>query len=369
MKRKKEKLSVSLLKNLILLLIGISFVISTFIVISKFLIPSQLIITNENILMKDIYNRYLYQITLLLVVNMLLCSFLIIIYAVITTKMIKRPLRQIDEALNNIIDGNYEQKLEINGASEFVVVNNTINYLTEKLKNVSEEKTKLENSKNAMLLDLSHDIKTPITSIRGFSQALYDGMIKDEAQKIRYYKNILDKSERVAELVDDLFEFVRMDSSQYILKLESVDINEYIRQIVLSYYDEIEEKEFELEVNIKEEPVIVKIDVKIYKRVIINLIENALKYNPKGTKIRVEVRNTSKYVVVEVGDNGIGIEKTIRNKIFDAFVRVDTSRTSSGGSGLGLAIAHKIVENHGGEIALLNGRGKEKTIFHIKICK
>ena len=220
-----------------------------------------------------------------------------------------------------------------------------------------------------MLLDLSHDIRTPITSIKGFSQALYEGMIDDENKKMRYYKTIYTKSERVAELVNDLFEFVRMDKIQYTIKLENIDICEYIRQIVLSYYDEIQNKGFELIINIPEEPIMLKVDIKLFKRVIVNLIENSLKYNSEGTKLRIEVRDANKFVVIEIADNGIGIEESIRDKIFDAFVRADKSRKSTGGSGLGLSIAKKIVENHGGEIKLLNPRGEENTVFYIRMYK
>ena len=220
-----------------------------------------------------------------------------------------------------------------------------------------------------MLLDLSHDIKTPITSIKGFSQALYEGMVNDENKKIRYYKAIYTKSERVSELVDDLFEFVRLDKVKYTIKLENIDICEYIRQIVLSYYDEIENKGFELLINIPDEPIMLKIDTKLFKRVIVNLIENSLKYNIKGTKLRIEVRDFSKFVAIEIADNGIGIEESIADNVFEAFVRADKSRKSTGGSGLGLSIAKKIVESHGGQISLLRSTKDEKTIFCIKMYK
>ena len=305
----------------------------------------------------------------IIIIVLLLAVVCVMIYSFYTTRKIKRPLDNINRALSKIIDGNYDEKIDENNVLEFKVISDTINYLTQKLKDSNEENRRLEESKNKMLLDLSHDIRTPITSIKGFSQALYEGMIDDENKKMRYYKTIYTKSERVAELVNDLFEFVRMDKIQYTIKLENIDICEYIRQIVLSYYDEIQNKGFELIINIPEEPIMFKVDIKLFKRVIVNLIENSLKYNSEGTKLRIEVRDANKFVVIEIADNGIGIEESIRDKIFDAFVRADKSRKSTGGSGLGLSIAKKIVENHGGEIKLLNPRGEENTVFYIRMYK
>ena len=110
-----------------------------------------------------------------------------------------------------------------------------------------------------------------------------------------------------------------------------------------------------------------KTDIKLFKRLINNLVENAIKYNNKGTTLRIKLRDIGKYIIIEVADNGVGIGEKVRNKIFDAFVRGDESRKSDGGSGLGLSIAKKIVQNLKGEISLLPSSNKEKTIFYIKL--
>lgn len=305
------------------------------------------------------------------VIGILLALYIICIigYSIWTAKKIKKPLNKIDKALGKIIDGDYSEKLNIVGVEEFVTVSNTINYLIDRLKGTEEENIKLMESKNKMLLDLSHDIKTPITSIRGFSAALYEGIVADEEQKRRYYETIYNKSERVAELVDDLFEFVKMDNVKYTLKLDTIDICEYLRQVIVSYFDEINEKKFILEINIPDEPLMLKIDSKIFKRVFVNLIENSLKYNPAGTKLMFEIRDAGRYVAIEISDDGVGIPGEIRGKIFDAFVRGDKSRVSDGGTGLGLSIAQKIVGTHGGEITLLNPTDDKKTIFYITMFK
>ena len=193
------------------------------------------------------------------------------------------------------------------------------------LKQVEENK-KLEESKTRMLIDLSHDIKTPITTIRGFSAALYENLIEEEEQRKRYYKTIYNKSEKVGELVDDLFEFVELESVQYKLKLEVVDICEFLRQLIAEYFDEISEREFDLVVNIPEIVIELKIDKRLFKRVISNLIDNSLKYNPPGTRLKIELRELGRSIVIEVSDNGVGIPDDIKDTLFDPFVRGDSSR-------------------------------------------
>ncbi len=293
----------------------------------------------------------------------------IILYSMWTTKRIKKPLEKIDKALGKVIDGDYDKKLTLTGQKEFIVISDTINYLIEKLKRSKEENAKLEESKTRMLMDLSHDIKTPITTIRGFSAALYEGLIEDEDKKRRYYKTIYNKSEHVGELVDELFEFVKLQNTQNILQIEEVDICEFMRQIVVNFVDELEEKKFDLEVNIPDDIIKLKIDCRLFKRAISNLIQNAIKYNPEKTRLRVEIREFKTYVVIEIADTGIGIPDNIKDNLFEAFVRGDKSRSSDGGSGLGLAIASKIIQNHGGTIEVFKGKGEEKTVFYIKIYK
>ena len=304
-----------------------------------------------------------------IVVALILFIISVCLYGVWTAQRIKNPLKKINDALGKITEGDYEEKLKLDQAKEFVLISNTINFLIDKLKASNEENKKLEESKTRMLIDLSHDIKTPITTIRGFSAALNEGLIEDSDQIKRYHKTIYKKSERVAELVDDLFEFIKMDSTDYRLKLEKVDICEFLRKIVVDYIDELEDKKFDLVVNIPENIVFLNIDIRLFRRVITNLIENSIKYNVDGTRLRVELEESIEFISIEIADNGIGIPDSVIDKLFDPFVRGDESRKSDGGSGLCLAIAKKIVENHSGKISLLDKNEIENTIFYIRIPK
>ena len=138
---------------------------------------------------------------------------------------------------------------------------------------------------------------------------------------------------------------------------------------MLKYFDEISEREFDLVVNIPEIVIELKIDKRLFKRVISNLIDNSLKYNPPGTRLKIELRELGRSIVIEVSDNGVGIPDDIKDTLFDPFVRGDSSRKSDGGSGLGLSIAKKIVENHNGEISIVKRKNDDKTIFYIRMNK
>lgn len=313
------------------------------------------------------YGKHYYHLYFKVYVSIIFLSIIIIfIYSIWTTRKIKKPLEEIDKSLMDIVNGDYNTRLDLYGEVEFEIVRDTINFLIDKLKASEEENKKLTESKNRMMLDLSHDIKTPITTIQGFSAALSGGLIESDEKRENYYKTIYDKSKRVAELVDDLFYFAQLQENKYVLKLEKVDLSEFLRQIILEFIEELDNKGIDLEVNIPEESIFYSIDSKLFKRVIYNIIENAIKYNESGTRLRIELMKKGEGIVIEVADNGMGIPCELCDKIFEPFVRGDKSRKSDGGTGLGLSIAKKIVESHGGSIRLIRG-DIEKTIFIIEI--
>ena len=132
------------------------------------------------------------------------------------------------------------------------------------------------------------------------------------------------------------------------------------------YIDEFEERGFEVEINIPEEEIFFEIEVNLFKRAIINIIENALKYNDDKTKMRIEIRDIGKYIIIEIADDGVGIKDEIKESVFDEFVRGDESRKSDGGTGLGLSIADKVIKKHNGTIELKSNIN-EKTVFYIKL--
>jgi signal transduction histidine kinase len=228
---------------------------------------------------------------------------------------------------------------------------------------------KLEQSRQRMLIDISHDLKTPITTISGYAKAIAEGVVEDEEKKNRYLQTIYRKSMRVSSMINDLFEFSKMDVYDPVYHYEKVELVEFLRSILVEHYQQIEEKGLVLDFVEIDQVIYLKIDKKAMARVISNLITNAIQYNPSGTTIRVELIPTLKNVTIEVGDNGNGIPDELADKIFEPFVRGDMNRSRDDGTGLGLAISKRIVEIHGGHIFLQRNVKYEKTIFQVVLEK
>lgn len=228
-----------------------------------------------------------------------------------------------------------------------------------------EAQREYERKRNLMLSDIAHDLRTPITTIAGYSKALNDGMVTDEEKKAEYLEAIEQKSERMNDLINLLFEYVKMDSDTYGLCKENIDIAEALRKNAAMLYSDVEDKGMELIVEIPEEPCMVEADELQFSRVIVNIINNSLRHNESGTEIMLELKADEKQIVIS--DNGALIDETVAIHIFEPFVVGDKSRRTKGGSGLGLSIAKKIVNMHGWEISLVQNECGYKKAFIINI--
>lgn len=239
--------------------------------------------------------------------------------------------------------------------------------LNEVLKRLIGEKEQLEESKKRMLADLSHDLKTPMTTIQGYSKALYEEFVEDEEQKKRYLKYIHDKSVRVTTLIDELFMFSKLETPDSQLNKEKKDLCEFYREVIVEYYQLFSEKNMELNIDIPTTKLIYEFDSKLLYRAISNLLENAAKYNPEQTTVFISLTKRANCIALEIGDDGTGIKDDLTNTLFDPFVRGDKSRKNDGGSGLGLAITKKIIEKHEGKIILDTKPVRGKTNFIIEL--
>ena len=224
-----------------------------------------------------------------------------------------------------------------------------------------------EKKRNLMLSDIAHDLRTPITTIAGYSKALNDDMVVSEEKKKEYLQAIENKSARMSDLINLLFDYVRLDSEHYGLRKEEIDLPELLRTIAASIYSDIEEKGMEFEISIPEEVHMVTLDRVQFSRVIVNLINNAIKHNEAGTTIALEMKKEKGCVQIRVSDNGSLIPAFLADHIFEPFAMGDASRNSQSGSGLGLSIAKKIVEMHGWTLELKQYYEEYRKSFVIKI--
>lgn len=230
-----------------------------------------------------------------------------------------------------------------------------------------EIRLKYERARNLMLSDIAHDLRTPITTIAGYSKALNDGLITSDDKRKEYLDAIENKAGRMSDLITLLFEYVRLDSDNFSLKKSRVDITELLRENAALLYADVEEKGMSFEIDIPELPYEIELDKLQFSRVITNLINNALKHNDAGTVIGLKLSKTQNEIQISISDNGNMISPMIADHIFEPFVVADASRESKGGSGLGLSIAKKIVEMHGWSIELKQYYEEYKKSFVIKI--
>lgn len=223
--------------------------------------------------------------------------------------------------------------------------------VTKKVNELREEERQQQlaytRRRNLLLSDIAHDIKTPITTICGYSKALSEGVVEEERRQ-EYLNAVYAKSMRVSDLITLLFEYVKLESEGYALHREKGDLAELVRANTALLYSDFEDKGIELIIEVPEEPVSYEMDKVQMGRAVTNLLTNAVRYGREGG--RVLVRLTDSELIV--ADDGPEIEPEFAEHIFEPFTRADKARTTQGGSGLGLSITAKIVEMHGGELKL-----------------
>ena len=236
-----------------------------------------------------------------------------------------------------------------------------------RLKESEKLRIKSENEKQKMLADISHDLKTPITVIQGYSKAIADGVVPREDEK-KYLEAIKAKSENLSELINTFYEYSKLEHPEFSLSKETSDICEYFREYLALKYEELDLAGFLMEIDIPDESLNYCFDRIQLKRVFENIISNSVKSNKKGTTIFASLSIVDSIIVIRLGDDGIGIPDSLRSNIFEPFVVGNESRTSGQGTGLGLSIAKLIVEAHEGKISLLDSdKVCGRTMFEITL--
>ena len=208
----------------------------------------------------------------------------------------------------------------------------------------------LDEGRQKLIADISHDLKTPITVIAGYIDAICDGKVPPEEQT-RYLRAIQSKAEALTELVNAFHEYSKVEHPEFILHPERTDLCEFLREYLAVKYEEIDLAGFSLEISIPERAIFCQLDPLQFRRVLDNLLSNALRHNRLGTVLFLDVDVEKSFALVRVADNGSGIPPERIPYIFEPFV-VGSDARSGTGSGLGLAITRRIMEKHGGTISL-----------------
>lgn len=231
------------------------------------------------------------------------------------------------------------------------------------------ELKKLEQMRKDFVANVSHELKTPITSIKGFSETLLDGAMKDQKALEAFLSIILKESNRLQSLIQDLLDLSKIEKQGFKLSVTELDLHEQISDVLAMLKGKMEEKKINLDFNTSNSGISIEGDPDRLKQVFINIINNAINYTPNGGNISIMILNQQRHVAVLVKDTGIGIEKDEIPRIFERFYRVDKARTrNSGGTGLGLAIVKHIIEAHKGSIEVNSEIGKG-TVFTVRLHK
>lgn len=310
----------------------------------------------DKVIISNVNSRESLIIFLLILVDVFAVSFYIF-------RKIKRPLDSLIDGMKRVEQGEEQVELSMQTEREFVEIGQAFNRMTEQLHIQKAENEKMAKNRQKMLLELSHDIKTPVATIKSCACALLEGMVPEE-ELLRYYRAIALKAERVNTMSEDFFTMLKMESADYRLELKEVNLAEFTRRICAEYYGEITEAGFNFEIDIPEEPILIQGDEKQLTRVIGNLLTNAKKYNQDGKEIQILLKKQEN-ITLQIKDDGSEIAPQIQATMFTAFVRGESARNSMGGTGLGLAIARAVMEKHGGSISYKREDGW--NVFELKI--
>ncbi|MBC6003210.1 GHKL domain-containing protein [Paeniclostridium sp. NSJ-45] len=287
------------------------------------------------------------------------------IYILITYKKSKNIVSLI-ESVEIMANGNLEHVIDVNDSGNIKSLADNINNIVSQLRNITIEERMAQQTKTDLITNVSHDLRTPLTSIIGYLSLIEDDKYKDEVQ-LRYYTSIAyEKSNTLKILIDDLFDLTKMQNNT--MKLNKVKINlvELIGQIVSHFEYQFKEAHMEGRLNFSEDKCIIEADPIKLVRAFENLITNAMKYGKDGYYIDIVTEKKGEMAIVKVINYGEPIPVLDLPHIFDRFYRVEKSRNrDDGGSGLGLAITKNIIEIHGGEISVTSD--SNETVFEVKL--
>ncbi len=275
---------------------------------------------------------------------------------------------KISSAMQSISEGDLNTYVDVVGDDEFSAMAENLNKMVEDIRNLMDREREAERTKNELITNIAHDLRTPLTSIIGYLELLRGNaslQLPPELEK-KYIDIAYTKSKRLEKLIEDLFGFTKMTYGKMAMKVAQVDIIKLLSQLLEEFYPSFAEKNLTYELSSNVPAQVITADGNLLARLFDNLINNAIKYGADGKRILVKVHAEEEIVTVSVVNYGRVIPEQELPLIFNKFYRVEQSRsTSTGGTGLGLAIAKNIVEMHGGSIQVSSDL--QGTVFTVKL--
>ena len=276
-----------------------------------------------------------------------LCAFLLL--GIFSASVIL-PLRKISRAAGEYVAGNFDHKIDVHS-------NDEIGYLAASLSYMANELNTLEEDQRKFVSNVSHDFRSPLTSIKGYVEAMLDGTIPVEMQE-KYLNIILFETERLTDLTQDLLTLNEFDTKNMLLNKEVFDIHEMIKNVAASFEGTCTQKKISIEVIFPPKKLTVNGDKRKIQQVLYNLLDNAIKFSDSDSVVTIETTERGEKIYTSVKDDGIGIPRTSLNKIWERFYKSDLSRgKDKKGTGLGLAIVKEAIQAHGENISVVSTEG------------
>jgi len=286
------------------------------------------------------------------------------IAGLLLSRALTRPIQQLTLAADEVARGDLERQVPVRSDDEIGRLGQAFNRMVAQLRAIEQMRTDF-------VSNVSHELRTPLTAVKGLVETLRDGAVDDREVRDRFLATIEDETDRLIRLVNDLLVLSKADSQALRLKREALDVQELIERSLNKLAPQLESKGILVEVSAADGPRSVLADADRIEQVLVNLLDNAIKYSAEGGRITVAVSEspTPEMVGLAVRDEGVGIPAGDLPRVFERFYRVDRARArDGGGSGLGLSIAKAIVEAHGGEITLESEEGRGTTVRFTLPC-
>lgn len=313
--------------------------------------------------------RHIYLLMVLCAVGILVFAGIVLVFWIYRTLLF--PLSRLKEATNKIRDGNLDFTLEVDSDDEIGQLCQDFEEMRIRLKESAEEKIRDDRESKMLISNISHDLRTPLTAIKGYVEGIRDGVASSPEKLDKYLRTIYNKTNDMDRLIDELTLYSKIDTNRIPYNFAKIHVNDYFGDCVEEVGLDMEARGigFSYHTDVADDVCVIA-DPEQMKRVINNIIGNSLKYLDKTPgKISIDIRDEGDFILTTIADNGAGIAAADLPKIFDRFYRTDASRNSSrGGSGIGLSIVRKIIEDHGGRI-WATSREHEGTEMHFELRK
>lgn len=281
------------------------------------------------------------------------CSMELLVCLILSASLyraVSEPLKDLRSAAETIAEGNLSFEVLSCEDQEINDLCISFDQIRQRLKKNSEQEKRIETERNMLIANLSHDMRTPITSIKGYLEGIRDGVADSPEKMQKYLDTIYNKALILERLVDNMTQYSELELGRMQYAFEFINLTEYLRDLEEDYRQSLEDSGYHLDVNFLDMPLTVVADRDKLKRVLDNLLSNAIKYNKEGGTVSLATQTDGKGVLLSITDTGMGIKESDISQVFIGFYRGDAARSNIKGNGLGLAISKQIIESHRGKI-------------------